>query len=1212
MRFFLLRVCIVLFAATGAFAQGAAHKNILMVSSFNLDTDWGRSLVQGFNSAFPIEQYAISYVGIGNWDNPDTISTEKSLGLILEKVAKTKYDILVAFDQLAIDMVAQHLDKFPKDLKIVLAGASDPNLPGLEGRPDVQVAEIYVPFEENLRLARRMYPNTGHIVAFFEAGIDGVVCEEELKRVAAHMEDDKAQIGVENAQLTFINGRDYSTTQALAKLSAIAKEPVCVLFYSWSSVKDNTWESLDLAEFAKRVSKIADKNVIVFFDDVSDSILGGYMVSGLQYAAYIGQKTKRILSGETVEFSDAKEICALRINWDVFSEKGFSTDIMPPSTIFYHESHGVLEVLDFRYVSGGLALLALIFAALLAVALRSIIASRRNSTLLRDSRHELKDFAYRMRTTLNSIGDAVIATDQNGLITFVNPVARRMLGKSGTDIIGERVDDIYKIYSQADSSPLPPPTQRIAGLECAIPINSRYMPTGDGARMHIADSVSPIVIDGKAEGLILVFRDVTREYLQREQITSYAGSQEVIIDCLSFALRSDDHEANVDRMLESLAKKMGSDRAFMYKFNPDNGDFSSLKYWNDPRIGDKEFKIGKVPPDEGKLMMEKFANGEVIKYNTGPGHENPEFPGLLKLHREDEIKVSMVVGVFESGKICGFMGADYVTQYHDYTKSDESLLRGVAKVAEIDFEKNAQAEKVRIGEKQRKLILDSVDTPIMLFDAQARLMLLNNAAAHFMEKPIERIMGGDTSESASAAACRHSILTRIERAIREKRPMQEKINLWGRDLIANAIPVFDKDGSVMNVIESATDVTQLVEASKKLEKAMQAAQESDRAKSYFLATMSHELRTPLNAVIGYSELTQNPKLSVEDRVENLRSINFAANTLLNLINDILDLSKLEAGQLEMKKVPICLRSVAMEFANIFKFEAKKKGIQLDMDVPQDMPMLMMDLLRLKQVLMNVIGNAVKFTSQGAVAVKVSFERKPNERGALTVSVKDSGIGIAPENLQRIFNPFEQDNTQRVRARGGFEGTGLGLTIVRRLLEKMGGTISVESKPDMGSTFTLHFESLEIYNGAAAKAAASAPVAASMDDSTFDATVLVVDDVPLNVKVIRNILKNFGVNVLDSYGAQEALEILKTTTPDLIMTDLWMPDINGEELAKRVKANAATSAIPVIAVTADIQVEDPEKVFDSLLFKPITMKGIFGVLEKYLPERRRVWSRSSPV
>ncbi len=861
----------------------------------------------------------------------------------------------------------------------------------------------------------------------------------------------------------------------------------------------------------------------------------------------------------------------------------------------------------------GVAIVAALCLALLLVLRRARSASIRSKALianLADSRRELQNFAQRMRTTLTSIGDAVLATDKDGLVSFVNPAALRMLEAEEADVLGRNVDDVYKIFSQEDSSPLPPPTRRVAGAEGAIPVNSRYMLAKGGSRVHIADSISPIIVDGKSDGLILVFRDVTREYAQREQITSYAGSQEVIIDCLSFALRSDDHEANVDNMLELLAKKMGSDRAFMYKFNPDNGDFSSLKYWNDPKIGDKEFKIGNVPPEEGRLMMEKFENGEVIKYSTRAGDENPDFPELLKLHREDGIKVSMVVGVFEGGRICGFMGADYVVDYHDYTKSDETLLRGVAKIAELDFEKHAQTEKAKAAERERKMILDTVNVPMMLFDTHGKLISLNNAAANFMGRPMERVMKGEVTDVPSDEACRNSIFSRMRRAIKEKRMMREEINLWGRDLIAEAAPVFDKNGEIINVIDTATDVTELVAANRKLEKAMQAAQESDKAKSYFLATMSHELRTPLNAVIGYSELTQNPNLSLGERVENLRSINFAANTLLTLINDILDLSKLEAGQVEIRRAPLELQSVAQEFANIFKFEARKKGIRLEVDFPKDMPMLMMDLVRLKQVLMNVIGNAIKFTSEGFVGVRISFEKKPDGCGALTIAVKDSGIGIAPEYLGKIFNPFEQDNSQRVRGRGGFEGTGLGLTIVKRLLERMGGSISVESEPGVGSTFTLHFESVEIFDGAVSRGAPSeAKPSAVMEESTFDATVLVVDDVALNVKVLRNVLKNFGVTVMDCLSAGEALEMLKTAKPDLIMTDLWMPEMNGEEFAKITKARPETAGIPVIAVTADIQIEDPDKVFDGLIFKPITMRGVFSALEKHLPGKLRVWSKS---
>ncbi len=1276
-----------------AFAEDGTHasqKNILMVSSLNLETEWGRLLLKGFNSSFAIDKYSISYVGLSNWDNPDSVSDEQNLETILRKVGKTRYEMLVAFGPQAMALIAKNIDKFPKDLSMMMAAAIEPLPPELAQRPATYISKIYIPYEENILLAQRMFPGVKKMVTFFDSSIEGAICKADMLGVIETMKHSKngertaKQSDIDDLEFIFLGGNDYSTKEALEKLSEISKEPICTFVYSWSSTKDKASESPDLNDFIGMVSKIADKSVFVFFDDTPEYVLGGYMIGGIQYAASIGEKVKRILDGEATDTSGDKRVPTLKINWEIFSQKGFHIGMLPSGVDFYHTQPDFFDRLNFKYISAGLAVIALLSVVLVIISIRASTLSKRHSILLKNlpsdifvffengdicysylsgstseniksifefgeeftqayKRNlpkvkagdnlsieytyakqrrrcsivkiservfgdnaflattvditELQGAAIRLKTTLSSIGDAVIAADKSNLITFANPVALSLMNVSLDEILNRNINDVYKIFSQIDDSVLPSPTERVSGSEGALPQNSRYMPLKNGGRIHISDSVSPIVMDGDRQGIILVFRDVSREYLHREQIMASVNSQKVINDCLSFALRSEDHEATVAKMLQLLGTNMKSDRAFIYKFNPDNGDFSSLNYWNDPKIKDKEFKIGQVPQNEGNLMMEKFGRGEVIKYSTKPGFENPDFPELLKLHIADEIKVSMVVGVFENGKICGFMGADYVTQYHDYTKSDEALLRGVAKIAELDFERHSHMEKAKAAENERRMILESIQVPIMLFDGKASLVASNNAAAKF-------------ADTSAKDAQNSTLLYPVELAIKEKRTVQMEMNISSRDLIAVATPIFDAEGKIANVIENTSDVTELVAANKKLEKAMQAAQESEKAKSYFLATMSHELRTPLNAVIGYSELTQNPKIKQDERVENLKSINFAANTLLNLINDILDLSKLEAGQIDIHKAPLSLQSIAMEFANIFKFEALKRGIQLDVDVQNDIPMLMMDLLRLKQVLMNVIGNAIKFTSKGSVNVKISFEEKDKNCGALTISIKDSGIGISPKHLEKIFNPFEQDNTQRIRGQGGFEGTGLGLTIVKRLLEKMDGDVKVSSQVNVGSTFTLYFANVEIFTGTLERhsSSGSAGIHVSMEDSTFDATILVVDDVVMNVKVLRNILKNFGINVIECLSAAEALEALNTSTPDLIMTDLWMPEINGEQFAKMVKANPATSHIRVVAVTADTQIDDDAKVFNDLLFKPITMRGVFSILEKHLPHKHKTWSR----
>lgn len=380
----------------------------------------------------------------------------------------------------------------------------------------------------------------------------------------------------------------------------------------------------------------------------------------------------------------------------------------------------------------------------------------------------------------------------------------------------------------------------------------------------------------------------------------------------------------------------------------------------------------------------------------------------------------------------------------------------------------------------------------------------------------------------------------------------------------------------------------LVRTNTKLGEALKKAQSADRAKSFFIASVSHEIRTPLNAVIGFTELLRTGNISAENAKEYLDSISYSSNALLQLINDVLDLSKLEADQMKIESEPTNFAEVVGEVVKIFRYSARERNISLLVEIPQ-MPDLMLDKLRIKQILFNLVGNAVKFTHEGAVIIKAQYLPKGNFAD-FEFSVSDTGIGIAAEDQNKLMKPFVQLSHMR-GTNSGNSGTGLGLSISKRMAEKMGGSLWLKSDMGKGSTFgvTLPDVSIAVRKSSPAIGASSENRA---DGKKF--SVLVVDDVSMNLKVIKALCeKTYFSYVATATSGNEALKILEKERFDLILTDMWMPSMNGAELAAKIRQKKEFADIPIIAVTADVEANDNfhMELFSGVLLKPVTLEKI---------------------
>jgi len=381
-----------------------------------------------------------------------------------------------------------------------------------------------------------------------------------------------------------------------------------------------------------------------------------------------------------------------------------------------------------------------------------------------------------------------------------------------------------------------------------------------------------------------------------------------------------------------------------------------------------------------------------------------------------------------------------------------------------------------------------------------------------------------------------------------------------------------------------------------LTEAMLQAERSSREKSAFLANMSHEIRTPMNAILGFSELLQSNLH--EPRLQSyIQSIRSSATSLLQLINDILDMSKIEAGVIQLRPEPTDAREICDFIRTLFSELAAKKGIKLECHIAADLPRsLLIDRVRLRQILVNLVGNAIKFTDRGRVDVRVSVQRQSSPGHlALVIEVIDTGVGIPADRLEAIFKPFVQAGAHREKE---IQGTGLGLAIVKRLAEIMGGTVSVSSTPSQGSVFSLRFPDVPV----SARLPASAKISpeARVDFNKLQAsTLLVVDDDDPNRRYIAGIFQKTHHRLVFCASGDEAVAKVREVNPDIILLDIRMPGMDGSQALAEIRKIPGMELVPAIAVTGSTEEADS---FSGYIRKPFSTRDLFDQLAEFLPRQ----------
>jgi PAS domain S-box-containing protein len=377
------------------------------------------------------------------------------------------------------------------------------------------------------------------------------------------------------------------------------------------------------------------------------------------------------------------------------------------------------------------------------------------------------------------------------------------------------------------------------------------------------------------------------------------------------------------------------------------------------------------------------------------------------------------------------------------------------------------------------------------------------------------------------------------------------------------------------------------------------AEQAVREKSAFLANMSHEIRSPMNAILGFSELLE-PEGLTPKQSQYVRAIRDSGASLLTLINDILDLSKLEAGKLELHPDPTDMRDSCEFLRTVFGQQVLTKSLQLQFDISPDLPRaLLLDRLRLRQVLVNLLGNAIKFTERGGVKLRVSWKSDENaSSGTLMIDVEDTGIGIPADKLEEVFKPFVQADSRPTPEK---EGSGIGLTIVKRIMDLMGGVLTVESVVGQGTVFHLQLANVPVSERLAVGDHAEPGGAVDFNDFA-PATLLVADDHQANRELIAGIFEKSHHRVQFASNGQEALESLEKTRPDAVLLDIRMPVMDGRTTLAAIRKRPGFASLPVIAITASGEASadhEGHSQFSGFIRKPFSRHTLFIALVPFL-------------
>jgi len=656
-----------------------------------------------------------------------------------------------------------------------------------------------------------------------------------------------------------------------------------------------------------------------------------------------------------------------------------------------------------------------------------------------------------------------------------------------------------------------------------------------------------------------------------------------------------DPEVVIAEMLRMAGQSFGADRAYTFSVSVSRTHSSCTNEWaRRPELALKP-QLQDIDQRGLKGWLDRFKSSTNIYIEDVDAPPDDLRQPAAKFKR-DFIRSIYVFGFYDEGRLVGYLGIDYVDRVRRLDSFEKDMLNQLASTLNLYILRH---ESLELWNRTATAL------PSALF-----IKDVSNDLRYAYANPKYRSLFGENivgMNDIEAFGEEIGTLFRLQDwdCLRSGTPLTMTGPQYNYSRVAEGFystikfPVMTKMGR-RYIAGFITDITAEHQLRMQALDLLEKSKSAETAKSLFLVAMSHEIRTPLNAIIGLVDELRHNDIPEETRAEYLKSVAVSSHALLALINDVLDISKVEAGQMHMTPVETDILLLLAECDSMFSEGCRGKGLAYECEVSPDLPIVMMDTSRLRQILINLIGNAVKFTEVGRVYVCGEFTRQGEKTGTLEIEVSDTGIGISAEDQNTVFGMFEQASRMRGTSVAN-KGTGLGLCLCKRLAECMNGTITLNSELGKGSSFTVTFNDVPYVE----RDKASDVIKHRKDRTirinpiSLSARVLIVDDVPMNLKVLGIILKRMHIDAVPANSASDAPELLGRENNGIthVLTDIWMPDMNGEQLARAIRANPAWSKIRIAAQTADVEASDnfDTRLFDTILSKPLTPEKVFAFL-----------------